>query len=81
MKPERPKLTNDQWLEKAVRENMWSGLCWCLTDYSCALPACIACHEHQEEGHAADCWLAPLLGLPTGKPRPATSGALDHKLP
>jgi hypothetical protein len=56
-------------LEKAVRENEWRGFCYCLSDYNCSLPTCIACHEHQEEGHAADCWLASLLGEPTNTPK------------
>ena len=51
----------DRKLAEAVRAHVWEGHCYCLSDYNCYAPSCIACANHQEEGHRRDCWLAPLL--------------------
>lgn len=54
-------------LEQAVLDHVWDGHCYCLSDYNCGEPSCIACGEHQENGHSQHCWLAPLL-IPYSRP-------------
>lgn len=71
--PEKVKIYKDRLLAEVLKHR-WEGMCYCLSDYNCMEPSCLACHNHRDEGHEANCWLALLLDDGFMVRRPISAG-------